>query len=941
MKKITGKVVSLVLALALVVTSFSANFAFASTKRTISGTVSGTNNDDIYLVNNKGNNEKVPLKTWLTGSSDFKLETKEHGEASNIEITAVSHVSGDKLVSADVQNDETYLKLKNKSGTEVISVLYSGDYTDPDDDNDTEYTVKGRAELKVHVYDQGDIVFGEKDSGVNPGEGLDDFETFAKNMNSTKVIGIYKAVQSGTSSLADYTPVNLIKATNNNKDDIDLTGIGTPDDTYYYEMTSGSSDVHDSGSFNAQGVATSSELNVVVGRTTTTNGVTSITADAKTGSVTINVKKLESDSTHSTTALAKYKVSKDSDDKFTLKTKIEKKIDVRAAAGNPATMITGIYSIAKGNSGSTTKLSGTGIVNPIDVKDCEIAFPKGFTGDLSIGEKTNISKVSGELGTLKVTDGKVGEVKIDKGVVDVTGGKVGDITTKEGSVSVDGTDTIVGNINTKDTTGTSDLVTVTGGTVGDITTKGSVNIKSDDEDYAVTVGTVTTEEATVFSDDGKLTIKAIVMNDKDGKNLIKGESKLSVGSFDANYYATEIAYGDEDDAFIGTIAAPKNAKNATITTENEDTELAMTGALTADTLSIGTDTQISFNDAVTVKSVDGDGTMKIAAGKLYVSDSVSGVRLKLSDATLTPGTTVFKADKDAVDVDDFDTFGFTLDKSTGNDVDTFKIKTIAFAGVAINKTSANIAKGYSETFTASAYPNGTSLPTGATIKWELDGGSSDVFTLTTTGNTAKVTVNSIDTDFASENKTTLTATMYDADGDVMDDYDAAKCEVTALAVPEAHSDTTKDFSVAKGSSYQFKITSTTAPTFTVGTAGVFKVELASKNGNDYLYKITAIGNVGASTGVYLNGVKLLVASVKAPAFSTDTTKDTTVKGSYQVKVTAAATPTFGLGTAGVFKAEFVKKVGNDYFYKLTSVGKAGAKTGVYVNGVKTFVATVG
>ena len=38
MKKITGKVVSLVLALALVVSSFSANFAFAS-KRSVNGTV--------------------------------------------------------------------------------------------------------------------------------------------------------------------------------------------------------------------------------------------------------------------------------------------------------------------------------------------------------------------------------------------------------------------------------------------------------------------------------------------------------------------------------------------------------------------------------------------------------------------------------------------------------------------------------------------------------------------------------------------------------------------------------------------------------------------------------------------------------------------------------------------------------------------------------------
>ena len=931
MKKITGKVVSLVLALALVVTSFSANFAFASTKKTLSGTVSGTNHDDIYLVNNDGNNDPVPLKSWLTGSTDFLLETKEHGEASNVEITAVSHVSGDKLVSADVQDTETYLKLKNKSGTEVISVLYSGDYTDPDDDNDTEYTVKGRANLTVHVYDEGDIVFGEvKDStpgGYVPGEGLDEFETFAKNANAEKIIGIYKAVQNVTKTdpLANFTAVKLTTKT---------TGVtaGSDSDVYSYELSSGENDLHFTAAPDATiPSATNSELDVKVGRGTATAGV--YPDDAKTGSVTINVKKLVADG-------STFKASKDSDDKFTLKTKIEKKIDVRAAAGNPATL-TGNFSIKKGT-GTTTKLSGTGITNALDVKDCEIAFPDNYSGTVSVGEKTNISMVSGDVGTLAISDGKVGTVKVDHGSVDVTGGKVGDITAKNGTVKVSGDDTIVGNINTKDYIATSgDTVEISGGTVGDIKTKGSVEITSDDEDVTVTVGTVTAPEVTAFADDGKLTVKGIVTNDKDGKNLIKGDSKLSIGSIDANYYATEFAFGDDDDEFIGKIAALKNAKNATISTDNEDTDLTMTGALTADTLSIGTDTQVTCDDAVTVKTVDGDGSLKIAAGKLYVSEGASGVTLKLSDATLTPGTTVFKADKDAVDVDDFDTFGFTLDVSTGNSVDTFKIKSISFAGIAINKTSANIAKGYSETFTASAYPTGTSLPTGATIKWELDGGSSDVFTLTATGNTAKVTVNSIDADFASENKTTLTATLYDADGDEMDDYDAAKTEITALAVPEATSDTTKDFSVAKGSSYQFKITSTTAPTFTVGTAGVFKVELASKNGNDYFYKVTAIGNVGASTGVYLNGVKLLVASVKAPAFSTDTTKDTTVKGSYQVKVTAAATPTFALGTAGAFKAEFVKKVGNDYFYKITSVGKAGAKTGVYVNGVKTFVATVG
>ncbi len=163
MKKITGKVVSLVLALALVVTSFSANFAFAS-KKTISGTVTDTVNDDLYLVN--GDEKTVDLKAWLnTDSSDFKLETKDHGDVTNVEIKAVSHVSGEKLVSASIDDDDATLKLKGKTGTEVISVLYQGEYTDPDDDDDTEYTVKGRADLTVHVYDEGDIVFGEeKDS---------------------------------------------------------------------------------------------------------------------------------------------------------------------------------------------------------------------------------------------------------------------------------------------------------------------------------------------------------------------------------------------------------------------------------------------------------------------------------------------------------------------------------------------------------------------------------------------------------------------------------------------------------------------------------------------------------------------------------------------------------------------------------------------------------
>jgi len=933
MKKITGKVVSLVLALALVVTSFSANFAFASTKKTLSGTVSDTQEDDIYLVN--GTEKNVDLDAWLLGSK-LNLETKDHGVATSIEIGAVSHVSGDKLVSASIDGDDATLKLKGKTGTEVVSVLYQGDYTDPDDENDTEYTVKGRANLTVHVYDQGDIVFGEKDSGSNlaaPGEGLADFETFAQNANAKKTIGIYQAQpESPTSALATYVKTRLVTA----KEGITLNG-NSADDVYYFEMTSGDDDVHldtplPTTTAPAIGDNANSELEVTMGRGNAEQGV--YPSDAKTGTVNINVKKLKADGNT-------YKYSSSSDDKYTLKTKVEKKVAVEYLPGVSLNQANQTYTISKTD--STTKISG-GSLAKTTVKDCELVFPDNYTGTVSVNENTTLKKISGSVGKVSVGDGKVDSIDLDNGDVDVTDGKVGNITTdaddgKTGKVHVTGG--TVGNIDTTDVNDAdAGTVIVEAGTVGSIDSNDKVTVQSDDEDETVTTGAITAPEVEAFSDDAKLDIKSIKSTEDNGTFLIKGD-KLTVGSIDLDYYDTTLQFGDEDDEFTGKIAAPLNAKKGTISTVNEDTDVAMTGTVNVDTISIDSDSQIAFDGNVTVKTVDGDGAMKIYAGKLYVSEGASSVILKLSDTALAAGTTVFKADEDAVDVDDFDTFGFTLDKSTGTDVDTFKIKSLSFAGLAINPSSAKIAKGYSQTFTASAYPNGTALPTGATIKWELDGGSDDVFTLTATGNTAKVTVNSIDADFASENKTTLTATLYDADGDEMDDYDAAKCDVTALTVPEATSDTTKDFSVAKGSSYQFKITSTTAPTFTVGTAGVFKVELASKNGNAYFYKITAIGNVGASTGVYLNGVKLLVASVKAPAFTTDTTKDATVKGSYQVKVTAAATPSFALGTAGAFKAEFVKKVGNDYFYKITSVGKAGAKTGVYVNGVKTFVATVG
>ncbi|HCW80310.1 MAG TPA: hypothetical protein DG942_04305 [Ruminococcaceae bacterium] len=76
------------------------------------------------------------------------------------------------------------------------------------------------------------------------------------------------------------------------------------------------------------------------------------------------------------------------------------------------------------------------------------------------------------------------------------------------------------------------------------------------------------------------------------------------------------------------------------------------------------------------------------------------------------------------------------------------------------------------------------------------------------------------------------------------------------------SDTKYDMTV--NGAYTFKITNAygKTPDFTVGTPSVFRRALVKHVGNDYYYKITAIGAPGAKSGIYLNGSRLLVATVK-------------------------------------------------------------------------------
>lgn len=68
------------------------------------------------------------------------------------------------------------------------------------------------------------------------------------------------------------------------------------------------------------------------------------------------------------------------------------------------------------------------------------------------------------------------------------------------------------------------------------------------------------------------------------------------------------------------------------------------------------------------------------------------------------------------------------------------------------------------------------------------------------------------------------------------------------------SDTTLPFSIKRGAAYCFKMTvvngSSATPNFTVGNGNAFKTQFVAKIGNEYYFRIWAVGKPGESTGVY-------------------------------------------------------------------------------------------
>ena len=874
MRKITGKALAAVLAMALLTSSFSGTFAFAASSER-AGSVSFSGDDEVTLVKDTEdpNEYKFDLEGLIGTMTLTTTDKAEKDVAVDSEDLSFRHAKGDNLIS--IKDGKARVK-SDKTGTETIMVY--GEATITRDDRDI--TLKGQKEITIHVVESGYLFVGV--DGVpetKTGEEVPALELSYNDLDVKKV-AVYKAV-AGANLEATYEKTTV------NEDD-DPLRIETSSTTRF-------------NTFDAKGEANEDEVASIQNRGKGT-GTMKLSIKSATGSDKTKFNTTE----ESTTAT------------------ILKRIDV-----------TGNVTIDKDGSKTTISpyASAPNMDSDSNVAGYDIKVLSGtnvnVTGSASVGKITDAADVSVE------DKAKVGDITDATGTVSISGGTVGALDVK-GSVEMsDGTAASIE---------ADENISIVGGTVsGDVVTDKDVTIDAEDDEIDTVVnGKVEATNISVdcSSEDGQIRLAKVVLKDDGELNLTGGNVEIT--ELDCAYEGN-VNFVD----FQGTLPTILNAQDISV---DEDSTVVVTGAVELGSLDIAEGGSIEFRDAVEVESVSGDGKLVVGADKLYVSDSISGdVKLRLAGANVNVGDVAYKAAKDVGSTDAFSGVGFTVErKSVDSNTDSFLVRSVSFAGVALDKSEVTIAKGFSDTVTVSNYPASTSLPAGASIVWDYSDADRDVFDITADGATLTISVKDYDDVYATSNSFELIATVVDSDGYEIEDYDPATCTVTAIPEVVVSSDLSGIVEVPQGSTKDFVVNSQVEAPVTIGTGNVAVHALKTPFANGQAtYTIKATGAVGTTAGVYAtvpgqNAVKLFIIKVTEPVVTSDTTVDFNLAAGnrYVFKITAPSAPSFTVGNGAVLKTQAGKIDGNDYYFAVYAIGSAGQSTGVYVNGVKVCAVTI-
>ena len=980
MRKATGKVVSLVLALALVVTSFSSTFAFAATKSE-TGTAVVTSGD-VTLVNlsdvadsavelaaaKEKNQDKFNITEWV--KDHVTLETYDHINVTPVEISSVS-VRGDNILRVSKNGaDATFgadgdyiatVRSATGTGTATVNVLYTGTTTDRGED---EITVRGSASFTVTLIDAETPYFKDVfDLQKNP----DGSVQVPKNPDNTDPKAVEETV---VNKGAEFVlPVRSTKSAE--RLSVAPQNLIVAEDYKYIDYNAnkgGVANVYDSGN-KVYVVDESKAANTYVITATGTNNYMNVTTDNK---ITYGVVD---PSVGNTIRLNVYSLRavKDKNGKDVVGYTTNR--SVAQASARVQNMIKGDFSNVELGDGSQAYVG-------LNAKQTVLSKSKPY---VKIGNGENVvywDATNADLyptNGLTVSGGRIGDIYAGYGktdanveIADGTVGNVytnGDVKVLGGTVGTIG-DTIgydVLDVEISDATvaavSNAANVAIDAGTVSGAISAETVSLEPSSEEVSVSVGTVSAKTLVIDGSESNATAAGYFATAEESTLTLIG-SKARVNGIDADWRDAKIVLEN----FNGTVPAIKNGEytgyeltGATLTTNDTDTENATAATVNGDLnirnieLNSG---EVTFAGKVVVNNVGGsEATMVINAGALRVTESVATSNvLKLAGSTITPGTVVYQASADIAEPESFTGYGFTMAKTAGSTYDTFTVDQTSFAGLQITLNGAavnaiDVVKGETVTVNAVAYPTGSALPEGTKVNFYLDSDENYIAGENLGDGVATITAKGYSEDFDVLNKGTLTAVVEDDFGMILEEYGEAKVAVTVIPVAASTyaSDTTGYVDIAQGNTYQFKITSLdgNVPNFGIGNSNAIALVSQSQEGNNYFFKVQAIGQVGDEVGIYINRDANKVATMRitegdaTAAYTCDTTAVNVPAGaSYQVEITAAAQPTLAAGNPS-YTVEFVQRSGNNYYFRITAAtAKAGDQVGFYINGgARAFVAT--
>lgn len=226
MNKTKSKVLSLILASAMIVSSFSSlNFASAATTRENGRLTVG--DDEIYLASNVKDSDGKDMTEELENLiGDITLKTYDNETVSDAEFVSFTHASGDRIIKS-IKNDDNDVTLsKNAQGKEVITVTYEGEY----DRDDKTVKVRGKKDITIYADPVGAQILGKNGFTKTADDKPGDIETAAIN-DPTAGFTVYTVTNSGLFSTytADAAaPVATVKKTATKSFDVEKDQTITP-----------------------------------------------------------------------------------------------------------------------------------------------------------------------------------------------------------------------------------------------------------------------------------------------------------------------------------------------------------------------------------------------------------------------------------------------------------------------------------------------------------------------------------------------------------------------------------------------------------------------------------------------------------------------------------------------------------------------------------------